>query len=111
MIFPLFVSFFISLTDGYQVPFCFKPGIVLNQYLARMITFVGVTWNSAVSGGIQSVETPSECQRICADSNECDSVTWYSGVNSPHGDYCEPYSSPDSSKEVLCDNCTSGQSF
>jgi len=94
MIVPLLFTVILSMSAAYQAPFCFRSG---------------VTWTSEVSGGIQSVATPNECRIICADSSECDSVTWYSGESGPHGgDYCELFASPDPQKEAACENCTSG---
>ena len=53
--------------------------------------FEGVTWSSTVSGGLQSINTPEECQEICADSTDCNFVTWYDGYASPHSNYCEMF--------------------
>ena len=69
---------------------------------------LGFTWSSRVSGGVKSVETPEECQQICADTSDCDSVTWYDGQASPHPDYCEMFLAPDVSSQIPCSNCTSG---
>ena len=83
---------------------------VAQDYESNPFNFLstGVTWKSQVSGGFQSVETPEECQLICADSSDCDSVTWFDSKASPYPNYCQMYIAPDPSTQVICVNCSSG---
>jgi len=95
VILPIFLvlNLGFSFTFVSSFPFCFTPG---------------VTWNSPQSGGVQSVETPEECQLICADSSYCDKVTWFDSKASPYPHFCSMFIAPDPSTQVVCSNCSSG---
>ena len=69
---------------------------------------LGVSWSSTVTGGVQSIETPGECQQICDDSSNCNAVTWYDGNAKPHSDYCEMFLETHQEELIPCSNCTSG---
>ena len=76
-------------------PHSASPKVVYKQANNKKLSiFKDVTWSSPVSGGVQSVKTPEECQLLCADTNDCDSVTWYGSNASPHPDYCEMFMFP-----------------
>ena len=105
----LFLLLNLSSSAAYRVPFCFTPGLVMFQQCRyHKFSFAGMTWNSHVSSGEQSVASPEECQQVCTDTNDCDTVTWYDGQASTRPYYCEMFIAPDPTSQLSCTNCTTG---